>query len=131
MSVPTAMLTAPGPFAIEIDGSCNAARWKSWLRKFTTFAKAAGLKADLMLDTFTNLAGEQLDEVTQNVTKDGDVYKTVVEALTKHFAEAKDLVKLVIIFREAKQRTGEDITSRACERSQRTANSPRSTTSCC
>ena len=104
--ISTAQLTAPGPFIIEIDGSCNATRWKTWHRKFETFVKAAGIKADIILPTLLNLAGDQLDEVVQGLMKAGDDYATVTAAITKTFEELKNVDKLVLIFRGAQQRQG-------------------------
>ena len=108
MTAPTALLQPPGHFTVETDGSSNAPRWTIWLRRFTNYLTAAGIKTEAQLATFLNLAGDDIDSITQVLAKDKTLLADV-EAITAHFESTLNADRLILDFRQAKQRAGEGI----------------------
>jgi len=110
MSTPQAILNAPQQFQVEIDGSGNHASWKNWFRKFTNFCAAAKIEDEaLKLATFKNLAGDGIDTICQALAAKETKVESVNKILEAHFQASKNTDKLIIAFRQAKQRVGEGI----------------------
>lgn len=108
----SAILTSPGPFRVEMDGSGNAGRWKAWCRKFATYCTAAQIKDDsLKLATFLNIAGDDIDEIVQALAKDASASVETIQAIiASHFEASRNTDKLVITFRSTRQhRTDESV----------------------
>ena len=104
------MLTAPSPFGVEINGSSNASRWKTWYRKFMNFCVAAGITEDTtVFALFNNLAGDDIDEIVQALAKEKKKASEVYEIIAAHFQATSNTDRLIIAFRQARQRDGEGV----------------------
>jgi len=110
MSTPQAVLNAPQQFHVEIDGSGNHASWKNWYRKFVNFCTAAKIEDEaLKLATFKNLAGDGIDLICQALAANETKVDEVNRILEAHFQASKNTDKLILTFRQTKQRAGECI----------------------
>jgi hypothetical protein len=110
MSAPQAILNAPQQFQVEIDGSGNHASWRSWYRKFSNFCTAAKIEDEaLKLATFKNLAGDGIDLICQALAAKETKVEEVNKILEAHFQTSKNTNKLILTFRQTKQRAGEGV----------------------
>ena len=110
MSTPQAVLNAPQQFHVEIDGSGNYASWRNWYRKFVNFCTAVKIQDKaLKLATFKNLAGDGIDLICQALAASETKVDDVNRILKTHFQASKNTDKLILTFRQTKQRAGECI----------------------
>ena len=79
---------------------------------FTNYCTAAKITDEtLKLATFLNLAGDQIDEIVQALADDKIKIEVEHKILSDHFEASKNTDKLILTFRQAKQRVGEGVES--------------------
>ena len=103
-------LPAPPPFKVLGENTNIARSWELYIKRFEYYLTASGItKDDQKKAMLIHLAGEEVQDIYENLNDVGESYKNTVEALTNYFKPQKNSAYERHLFRKMKQEDTETI----------------------